>query len=185
MWRSRRQPSTFSAFVEGQRGGGAVRGVNVTVPFKEAALASADEASAAARLAGAANLLIFDDGRHGSARTTPTASACWRLRGPGARASTRRPGRWWCWARAARRAARSAALLLAGAPEVRVVEPHAGQGAETWPTDLGRRSRAGSLADAARPSPASTAVINATAAGHGRRPGAGRAAGGDAAGLRW
>jgi shikimate dehydrogenase len=43
---------------------GAVRGLNVTIPFKEQALAVADEASALARAAGAANLLLFhDDGR--------------------------------------------------------------------------------------------------------------------------
>ena len=40
--------------------GGAIRGLNVTLPFKEAALAVADEASALARRAAAANLLIFD-----------------------------------------------------------------------------------------------------------------------------
>lgn len=39
------------------------RGLNVTLPFKEAALALADEADAAARRAGAANLLIFGEGR--------------------------------------------------------------------------------------------------------------------------
>jgi shikimate dehydrogenase len=53
----------FRAFAEGLRGG-AVRGLNVTIPFKEQALAVADEASALARAAGAANLLLFhDDGR--------------------------------------------------------------------------------------------------------------------------
>lgn len=36
-----------------------LRGVNVTLPFKEAALTLADEASDRARLAGAANLLVF------------------------------------------------------------------------------------------------------------------------------
>ncbi|HEY4032295.1 MAG TPA: shikimate dehydrogenase [Caulobacteraceae bacterium] len=53
----------FKAFAEGLRGG-AVRGLNVTIPFKEQALAVADEASALARAAGAANLLLFhEDGR--------------------------------------------------------------------------------------------------------------------------
>ena len=53
----------FKAFAQGLRGG-AVRGVNVTIPFKEQALAVADEASALARAAGAANLLLFhEDGR--------------------------------------------------------------------------------------------------------------------------
>lgn len=40
--------------------GGAIRGLNVTLPFKEAALAVADEPSGLARRAAAANLLIFD-----------------------------------------------------------------------------------------------------------------------------
>jgi shikimate dehydrogenase len=53
----------FSAFVESLRGG-ALRGLNVTLPFKEAALAAADDASPLAKAAGAANLLLFhEDGR--------------------------------------------------------------------------------------------------------------------------
>jgi shikimate dehydrogenase len=48
----------FATFVDDQRGG-PLRGVNVTLPFKAAALAAADEASERARLAGAANLLLF------------------------------------------------------------------------------------------------------------------------------
>jgi shikimate dehydrogenase len=53
----------FRGFVEGLRGG-AIRGLNVTAPFKIEALAAADEASAAAAGAGSANLLLFEaDGR--------------------------------------------------------------------------------------------------------------------------
>ena len=53
----------FKAFAEGLRGG-AIRGLNVTIPFKEQALAVADEASVLAKAAGAANLLLFhEDGR--------------------------------------------------------------------------------------------------------------------------
>jgi len=48
----------FAALVDGFRGG-VVRGLNVTLPFKAEALALADQASDAARVAGAANLLIF------------------------------------------------------------------------------------------------------------------------------
>lgn len=52
----------FVRLVEGLRGG-AVRGINVTIPFKEEALALADTLGERARLAGAANLLTFaDDG---------------------------------------------------------------------------------------------------------------------------
>jgi shikimate dehydrogenase len=50
----------FETFIEGLRGG-AIRGLNVTIPFKEQALACADRCSDLARLAGAANLLIFQD----------------------------------------------------------------------------------------------------------------------------
>lgn len=52
-------PDRFPTFVDGLRGG-AIRGLNVTIPFKEAALAAADSASDLARMAGAANLLIFE-----------------------------------------------------------------------------------------------------------------------------
>ncbi len=54
-------PATgFAALVEGFRGG-ALRGLNVTLPFKAEALTLADQASAAARAAGAANLLVFGE----------------------------------------------------------------------------------------------------------------------------
>lgn len=42
---------------------GRLRGLNVTAPFKEQALALADEASVAARTCGSANLLVFEAGR--------------------------------------------------------------------------------------------------------------------------
>src|SRR5579864_6446039 len=50
----------FARFAEGLRGG-VIRGLNVTLPFKEAALGVADEVSDRAELAGAANLLIFNE----------------------------------------------------------------------------------------------------------------------------
>lgn len=53
----------FAAFAAGLRGG-VIRGINVTIPFKETALALSDQASPLARMAGAANLLSFQpDGR--------------------------------------------------------------------------------------------------------------------------
>lgn len=42
---------------------GRLRGFNVTAPFKEQALALADQASAAARTCGSANLLLFEAGQ--------------------------------------------------------------------------------------------------------------------------
>ena len=52
----------FSELVEQGRGG-ALCGLNVTAPFKAQALALADEADETARACGAANLLVFEDGR--------------------------------------------------------------------------------------------------------------------------
>ena len=52
----------FVALVRSLAGAG-VRGLNVTLPFKQAALALADTADSAAERAGAANLLLFKEGR--------------------------------------------------------------------------------------------------------------------------
>ena len=109
----------FTAFANGLRGG-VVRGLNITAPFKEAALAVADRASPRARQAGAANLLLFagdgtidadnTDGegllaafRRQAPKFDPTAGPIVLLGAGGA----------------ARGAA--AAFLAAGAPGVRVV----------------------------------------------------------------
>ncbi len=54
------QPGRFAHLVEGLRGG-VLRGMNVTAPFKEEALALSDRASATARRIGAANALVFED----------------------------------------------------------------------------------------------------------------------------
>ena len=52
-------PQGFTPFADGLRGG-VIRGLNVTAPFKQAALAIADVVSERARLAGSANLLLFE-----------------------------------------------------------------------------------------------------------------------------
>lgn len=54
--------AAFEALVAEGRAGG-LRGLNVTAPFKEQALAAADDASNTAQLCGSANLLVFDGGR--------------------------------------------------------------------------------------------------------------------------
>lgn len=55
-------PEAFEALLDrGRRG--ALRGLNVTAPYKEQAYAAADQVSDAARLSGSANLLVFEDGR--------------------------------------------------------------------------------------------------------------------------
>jgi shikimate dehydrogenase len=54
------RPEDFSLVIDGVRRAG-FKGVNVTVPHKEAAFAIAHRADAAATLAGAANLLVFHE----------------------------------------------------------------------------------------------------------------------------
>lgn len=151
----------FLRFAEGLRGG-AVRGVNVTIPFKEAALSLADEADLLARRSGAANTLLFhDDGRiearntdgpgllHALKLQTPQldlASAPVVVLGAGG---------------AARGAA--AALLQAGVSELRVVNRTAAKAmglAEAFPRTFGFEWDA-----AARAFEGAAAVINATAGG--------------------
>jgi shikimate dehydrogenase len=63
-WRYLRLPLTPDVFGETVRAlpGAGFRGVNVTIPHKEAALAVADHASDAARAIGAANTLTFEPG---------------------------------------------------------------------------------------------------------------------------
>lgn len=109
----------FEAFVNGLRGG-AIKGVNVTIPFKERALACADTASDLARMAGAANLLIFN--ADGSVHADNTD-------GPGLLGAIEAQAQGFDVTAApvvilgAGGAARGAvaALLLAGAPKVTVV----------------------------------------------------------------
>jgi shikimate dehydrogenase len=145
--------------------GGAIRGLNVTVPFKEAALALADTASEAARLAGAANVLLFEpDGRIladntdgvGLLRAFAAQAPAWDAQlGPvtvlGAGGAAR---------------GAVAALLLAGAPKVWVVN-RTPEKAEALAKAMGPRAVALPLLHAAGALSASTAVINATSAGLG------------------
>jgi len=55
-------PEAFAALIAQGRAG-ALRGLNVTAPYKEQAFALADETSASAQLVASANLLVFEDGR--------------------------------------------------------------------------------------------------------------------------
>ena len=109
----------FETFVEGLRGG-AVRGVNVTIPFKERALALADTASDLARMAGAANLLLFaaDGSVHADNTDGPGLLGAVAAQAPGFDVKAA-PVVILGAGGAARGAA--AALLLAGAPEIRIV----------------------------------------------------------------
>lgn len=109
----------FETFIEGLRGG-AVRGLNVTIPFKERALALADSASDLARMAGAANLLIFKaDGTLRADNTDgPGLLDAIAVQAPGFDVAAR-PVVILGAGGAARGAV--AALLLAGAPRVAIV----------------------------------------------------------------
>jgi shikimate dehydrogenase len=109
----------FAIFVDGLRGG-AVRGLNVTIPFKEQALAAADQVSDLARMAGAANLLIFEEDGVIRADNTdgPGLLGAIAAQAPGFDLAAR-PVVILGAGGAARGAV--AALLLAGAPKVAIV----------------------------------------------------------------
>ncbi len=152
----------FADFVNGLRGG-AIRGLNVTLPFKEQALALADRASDRAWDAGAANLLVFEpDGQvfadntdglgllaafAGQAPGFDPAAAPVVILGAGG---------------AARGAA--AAFKAAGAPQVRIVNRTLAR-AEAICEALGERAKAFPLDAAAAAFEGAGAVINATSAG--------------------
>ncbi|HEY1750000.1 MAG TPA: shikimate dehydrogenase [Caulobacteraceae bacterium] len=109
----------FAALVRGLKGG-AIRGLNVTVPFKEAALALADRPSPRAVRAGAANLLLFEADGTLAADNTDGLGLLTALaeQAPGFRADAG-PALILGAGGAAKGAA--AALLQAGAPEIRIV----------------------------------------------------------------
>jgi shikimate dehydrogenase len=109
----------FEAFIDGLRGG-AIKGLNVTIPFKERALALADTASDLAKMAGAANLLVFgDDGAvHADNTDGPGLLDAIAVQAPGFDV-TAAPVLILGAGGAARGAV--AALLLAGAPEIRII----------------------------------------------------------------
>jgi len=152
----------FERLAAGFRGG-AIRGLNVTLPFKEAALRVADQVSEAAERAAAANVLLFEpDGRIladntdglGLLRAFAVQAPRWDA---GAGPVTVLGG-----GGAARGAA--AALVMAGAPKVFVVNRTL-EKAEAIARALGPRVSPLPLAHAAGALREATAVINATSAG--------------------
>lgn len=107
----------FEAFVNDLREQG-VRGLNVTLPFKPQALAMAGKVSELARLAGAANLLVFEDGGI-VADNTDGPGMLAALKARAGFEPTDGPAVILGAGGAARGAA--AALMLAGSPQVRLV----------------------------------------------------------------
>jgi len=140
-----------------------VKGLNVTAPFKEQALALSDSADDAARRCGSANLLIFDEDGTVLARTTDgfgllrafklQAPACDLAAGPVAIMG----------AGGAARAA-AAALLGHGCPEVRIVNRTLAR-AEEIVFALGQHVTAYELGDTDRAFADAVAVINAASGG--------------------
>ena len=154
----------FPSLVDGLRGG-AIRGCNVTVPFKEAALALADRPSAQALRAGAANLLVFDaDGTV----TADNTDGVGLLAALASQAPAFRPEISPIVILGAGGAARgaAAALIDAGAPEVRLINRTRAR-ADDIADSLGSKIRAFDWADAASGLAGAGAVINATTLGLG------------------
>jgi shikimate dehydrogenase len=158
------EPDRFERFVEGLRGG-VIAGLNVTLPFKERALALADDADALSRAAGAANLLLFGaDGRI-EARNTDGAGLIGAFAQQAPQVDfTTGPVVMLGAGGAARGAA--AALLAAGAPEVRIVNRTLAR-AEALGAVLGPGVRAFAHYDVAAAAQDAIALINATSLGLG------------------
>lgn len=155
-------PEAFAAFVNGLRGG-SVSGLNVTVPFKTQALALADTISDRARLAQAANVLVFQAGGRVLADNTDGLGllAAFAQQAPGfepAVAPVAILG-----ARGAARGA-AAAFLTAGASDIRVINRTVAR-AQEIAADLGGAVRAYGLDQAAQAFEGVGALINATSAG--------------------
>lgn len=152
----------FERFADGMRGG-AIRGVNVTVPFKEAALKVADRATPRAEAAGAANVLLFEpDGRTLADNTDGLGMLnAFAVQAPGWRADAG-PVTVLGAGGAARGAV--AALLEHGSPRVLVINRTIRK-AEALAEAMGPRVSALSFNHAAGALRDATAVINATTMG--------------------
>jgi shikimate dehydrogenase len=151
----------FHAFAEGLKGG-AVRGLNVTLPFKEQALALADQPTARASAAGAANVLVFE--ADGTVRADNT-DGLGLLAAFHARIAGFDIGAGPVVILGAGGAARGAATALAeaGAPELRIINRTRAK-AEALARTAPRTSVFG-LADAAAALAGARVVINATSVG--------------------
>lgn len=152
----------FARFAEGLRGG-AVRGLNVTLPFKQMALAVADRTTERARAAEAANLLVFEaDG----AIIADNTDGLGLLRAFAEQAAGFDPAAGPVVILGAGGAARGAAAAFraAGAPEVRIVNRTLGK-AELLAAALHGPGRAFALDQAEAALSGAAAVVNATSAG--------------------
>ena len=154
----------FAGLIEALRYG-VFRGLNVTAPFKQTALAAADRSSVRARRAGSANLLVFHaDGSIEADNTDGEGVlAAFAAQAPNFLAAAG-PMVILGAGGAARGAA--AAFLEAGAPEVRIVNRTFARAAALCEL-LGAKARPFALVDAPGALATGSAVVNATVLGLG------------------
>jgi shikimate dehydrogenase len=155
-------PDDFVRFAEGLRGG-AIRGLNVTLPFKEAALSVSHDVSERALMAGAANLVLFNEDGSITADNVDGLGvlAAFEAQAPGFDPKSG-PAVIVGAGGGARGAA--AAFVMAGAPEVRIVNRTLAR-AEMIAGAMEGHVRAFQLNAAAAAFDGATAVVNATSAG--------------------
>jgi shikimate dehydrogenase len=154
--------STFVSFAEGMRGG-AIRGINVTAPFKEQALALSSVATQCAARAGAANLLIFEGAGEIWADNTDGLGLLWAFAEQAPNFTSSNGPIVVLGAGGAARGA-AMALLEAGAPQVRIVSRSAERG-RALARLLGERSAYFDWSDMTAAFDGAAAIINATPAG--------------------
>jgi shikimate dehydrogenase len=148
--------------------GGVIRGVNVTIPYKEEALRLADSASDLARLAGAANLLLFSPDGMVFADNTDGPGMLGALKAMAGHDPASGPAVVLGAGGAARGAA--AALMLAGAPQVRIVNRTSAR-AQAIAADLGAAVSAHGEDDLATALAGAALIVNATSLGLNGGPG--------------
>ena len=159
------RPEDFSIALRGLRAAG-FRGVNVTVPHKEAAFALADRLDPVARAAGAVNLLAFRDGGADGFNTDVFGLAASLTEALGDTALTEKPA----VLLGAGGAARAAVLALErlGAREIRILNRNRGRGealaAALAPVVKAKMTAAG-LEGWSRVAGDAALVVNATSAG--------------------
>ena len=159
------RPEDFSIALRGLRLAG-FRGVNVTVPHKEAAFSLADRLDPVARAAGAVNLLVFRDGGMEGFNTDVFGLAASLTEALGGAALTEKPA----VLLGAGGAARAVVLALdsLGASEIRILNRHRSR-AEALASALvpvaKAKLTAASLQDWSKTASDAALVVNATSAG--------------------
>jgi shikimate dehydrogenase len=153
----------FERLLRGLRGC-VIRGLNVTAPFKERALALCDEADDAARESGSANLLLFHEDGSIEGRSTDGIGLTAAFAEQAPSLDLRSQPVVILGAGGAARAA-AAALLDAGAPEVRVLNRTAARAEELVFAFKTARLSAHALADSEKLFGDAGVLINAAAGG--------------------